>query len=314
LRARYLLGQMSVTSIREAATIVEDVLQKDPSFGAAHATLAECYRAFLALEMMPPGEVIPRMKAACGKALAHDPGSAEAHTAFAGVLAWEWKFGDAEREYQLAVQLGPRNCVTHRRYAIHLAATQRFAEAVASARLACELDPLSAHGEYTRGVVHYWKRDYVEALDCARRSLALAPQFGLGHHLLGFVCLHLHDYRRAIDALDRATCLSGASTFDRGYQAYGFGRAGDADNARAIGEELVAAAQREYVAPLSIAHCHLGLGEIDEALPWIERAYVPGMSQWPYYLAAPFYEPLFGHRRFQSILDRIGLPAPTPAT
>ena len=81
LRARYLLGQMSVTSIREAASLIEDLLRRDPTFGAAHATLAECYRAFLVLEMMPPEEVIPRMKAACATALALDAKSAEAHAA-----------------------------------------------------------------------------------------------------------------------------------------------------------------------------------------------------------------------------------------
>jgi len=314
LRARYLLGQMSVTSIREAAALIEDLLQKDPSFGAAHATLAECYRAFLILEMMPPEEVIPRMKAACAKALTLDANSAEAHAAFAGVLAWEWNFVEAEHEYQLAVRCGPRNCVAHRRYAVHLAATQRFAAAVECAQRACELDPLSAYCEYTKGVVHYWRRDFFEALECAQRSLALAPHFGMGHHLLGFVCLHVDDYETAVDALERATCLSGASTFDRGYQAYGLGRAGEHGKAREMIEELVAAAQREYVAPLSMAHCYLGLGDVDEALAWVERAYVPGMSQWPYYLAAPFYEPLFLHRRFQAVLDRIGLPRPLAAT
>src|SRR5438093_502985 len=111
LRARYLLGQMSVTSIREAASLIEDLLRREPTFGAAHATLAECYRAFLVLEMMPPEEVVPRMKAACATALALDAKSAEAHAAFAGVLAWEWNLGEAEHEYQLAVRCGPRNAV-----------------------------------------------------------------------------------------------------------------------------------------------------------------------------------------------------------
>ena len=140
--------------------------------------------------------------------------------------------------------------------------------------------------------------------------MAIAPQFGLGHHLLGFVCLHGHDYERAVDALERATTLSGASTFDRGYQAYGLGCAGKHDEARQILEELVAAAQQQYVAPMSIAHCYLGLGDLDESLSWIERAYARGMAQWPYFLAAPFYEPFFGLRRFQQVVERIGLPLP----
>ncbi len=49
---------------------------------------------------------------------------------------------------------------------------------------------------------------------------------------------------------------------------------------------------------------------LDQALAWIERAYVPGRSQWPYYLSAPFYEPLFRSARFHAIVERIGLPRP----
>jgi tetratricopeptide (TPR) repeat protein len=314
LRARYLLGEMSVAAVREAAALVEEILQKQPPLASAYATLAECYRMFLVLEMMPPAEVVPKMKAACREALRLDTDSAEAHAAFAGVLAWEWNFAGAEREYELAIRCGPLNAVAHRRYAIHLASIGRFAAALDCARRACELDPLSAACEHARGVVNYWARDFAQARDCAHRALAIAPQFGLGHHLLGFVCLHQHDYGQAVDALERATSLSGASTFDRGYQAFGLGCAGQPAKARQILEELVAAAQREYVAPLSIAHCYLGLGDVDEALTWIERAYMPGMAQWPYYLAAPFYEPLFRHNRFQSVLERIGLPRPVLAT
>jgi tetratricopeptide (TPR) repeat protein len=314
LRARYLLGQRSVVSVRGAAALVEEIQQRQPSFAPAYATLAECYRMLTVLEMMPPAEVVPKMRAACEQALRLDASSSEAHAALAGVLAWEWNFTGAVEEYELAVRYGPQSAFAHLRYAIHLAATGRFGEAIDCAQRACELDPLSAACEHARGVVHYWTRDYRRALDCARRAVALAPQFGLGHHLLGFVCLHQHDYEHAVGALERATFLSGASTFDRGYQAYGVARAGEQAKARQILDQLVAAAQREYVAPLSIAHCHLGLGDIDDALTWIERAYVAGMSQWPYYLAAPFYEPLFRYKRFQSVLERIGLPRPLGAT
>src|SRR5207245_9029243 len=44
LRARYLLAQMSVASVREAAALVEGVVQKQPSFAPAYANLADSYR------------------------------------------------------------------------------------------------------------------------------------------------------------------------------------------------------------------------------------------------------------------------------
>ena len=313
IQARYLLRQRNVSRVREAAALVDALLQKARSFAPAYVTLAECYRQFTTLEMMPPAEAVPKMKAACERALTLDPGSAEAHAAWAGVLAWGWNFAAAEREYELAVRSGLQNAFACHRYAVHLAATRRFAGALDYAIRACDLDPLSAACEHVRGVVHYWRRDFVRALESAQRAVAIAPQFGLGHHLLGFVYLHAHDYRRAIESLAQATSLSGASTFDVGYQAYGYACAGDDVKAREILASLFATAQHEYVAPLSIAHCYLGLGLLDEALTWIERAYTPGIGQWPYYLAAPFYEPLWRYDRFQSVLEQIGLPRPAVA-
>jgi tetratricopeptide (TPR) repeat protein len=308
LRARYLLSLRSVTHVREAAAVVEEVLQRYPSFAPAYATLAECYRTLTVLEMMPPSEVLPKMKAACSAALKLDGNSAEAHSAYAGVLAWEWDFTGAEKEHQLAVTYGPQSARVHMRYAVHLAAFHRFDEAIECASRACELDPLSGACAHAHGVAHYWNRDYVHALEWAQRAVDVAPQFGLGHHLLGFVSLHTGDYQRAIDALEQATSLSGASTFDRGYQAFGYGCAGEPAEARRILSELVASGQRQYVAPLSVAHCYLGLREYNEALLWIERAYRRGAGQWPYYLSAPFYDPLLQYPRFQSVVARIGLP------
>ena len=310
IRARYLLGQRNVARVREAAALVDALLQKTPSFAPAYVTVAECYRQYTVLEMMPPAEAVPKMKAACERALTLNPCSAEAHAALAGVLAWGWNFAAAEREYELAVDNGGQSAFTCQRYAVHLAATQRFAEAVDYANRACDLDPLSAACEHTRGVVHYWRHDFARALESARNALVIAPQFGLGHHLLGFMYLHAHEYGPATEALAQATALSGASTFDVGYQAYGFACAGNDVKAREILKNLFAAAQHQYVAPLSIAHCYLGLGVFDQALDWIHRAYTPGMGQWPYYLAAPFYEPLWRNDRFQSILERIGLSRP----
>jgi serine/threonine-protein kinase len=314
LKARHLLGQRTVNSVREAAVLVEEVLQKTPSFAAAYVTLAECYRIFMVLEMMSPTDALPRMRMACEQALALDATSPDAHAAFAGLLAWTWDFEAAQREYELALRYGPQNAFAQLRYAFHLAATRRFDAAIDCARRACELDPLSAAAEHVRGVVHYWTRDFTRALECAYRAIALAPSFGLGHHLLGFVALHTHDYRQAIDSLTRATQLSGASTFDLGYQAYGLGVAGERAKAREILAQLTATAQREYVAPLSIAHCYLGLAMFDEALTWIDHAYVDGRGQWPYYLAAPFYQPLFRFERFNAVVERIGLPRPAMAT
>ena len=313
LKARYLVGQRNVVAVREASTQIENILQRHPAYAPAYVTLAECCRMQAALDLADPSDAVSRMRGACRRALALDAESTEAHLAFAGVLAAEWNFTAAETQYQLAIASGPRDAKARQRYAIHLAALGRFVEAVECADRACEFAPHSPGGEYTRGVVQYWMRDYRRALESADRAAAISPQFGVAHQLRGLVLLQLHQYGPALEALARATSLSGCSASDRGCEAYGLGRAGRHGRARAMLAELEASAARDYVGPLSIAHCHLGLGKVDAALMWLDRAYAPASCQVPYSLADPIYDPLAAVAEFQAILRRVGVPVPEVA-
>ena len=58
-----------------------------PAFAPAYVTLSECYRMLTVLEMMPPGEVIPKVRAACTRALTLDPASVSAQRLLASALA-----------------------------------------------------------------------------------------------------------------------------------------------------------------------------------------------------------------------------------
>jgi tetratricopeptide (TPR) repeat protein len=310
LKVRYLVGQGNVSAVREASAQIENILQRHPSYAPAYVTLAECCRVEAVLDLAPPSEAVSKMRRACRRALALDVESTEAHLAFAGVLAAEWNLPAAEAQYKLAIASGARDAKAHQRYAVHLAALGRFVEAVDCADRACDFAPHSPGGEYTRGVVQYWMRDYRRALESADRAVEISAQFGMAHQLRGLAQLQLHEYGRAVEALARATSISGGSTSDRGCEAYGLGRAGEIAAARAILAELTASAEREHVGPLSIALCHLGLGELEAALSWIERAYAPGSCQSPYLLADPLYESLAGLDAFQRVLRRVGLPVP----
>ena len=72
--------------------------------------------------------------------------------------------------------------------------------------------------------------------------------------------------------------------------------------------QLDGIAKRKYVSPYSLAVVHTGLGEIDEAFTWLERAY----EQRDGWLAGhvkidPRFDPLRQDPRFDNLLRRIGL-------
>jgi serine/threonine-protein kinase len=90
--------------------------------------------------------------------------------------------------------------------------------------------------------------------------------------------------------------------------AHAHARAGRPDLARTALRDLRDRSSRQHVSPFSFALVHLGLGEPEVALEWLERAY--DTRDW--YLCVlktePILDPLRQHPRFQRLLQRMGFP------
>jgi hypothetical protein len=59
----------------------------------------------------------------------------------------------------------------------------------------------------------------------------------------------------------------------------------------------------EYI-PAYLAACLAQIGEIDEALTWIERAISWGLVAHRFYETNRFFAPLRGHPRFAALMER----------
>jgi Flp pilus assembly protein TadD len=306
-KGRYALAESRVTSVREAVSHFEDAVKKDPSFAPAYSALASCYGTFLLLEMMPPREILPKMIVLSRQAVAIDPAASDAHASLALTLAWEGRMAAAGTEFDTAVRLNGNSPDVHHRFALFLAANGDADRALEHIDRAIALDPMPASHRVGRAVVLYWGRRYTEAMAQAREAVALAPGVSMAHHILGAICLQAGTAAEAVRELSKAAELSQARTFDLGFQGLGYGVAGDRQSARRILSLLIERSQREYVAPLSLALVHLGLGDRSASLKWIQQAYVPGASEWPYFLAAPLYDPIRSEPRFREVVRRIGL-------
>jgi tetratricopeptide (TPR) repeat protein len=307
LKGRYTLNEARVGSTREAVSLFEQAINKNPAFAPAYAALANCYHSFLLLETMPPGEILPKIWSLSRRALEIDPTLAEAHASIATALAWQWKMKEAETEYQIGLRSNPNSPHVHHRYSVFLAANGEHQRALVHMDRAIALEPLSAGHRVGRSVVLYWARQYRDAAAQAREAVQLAPNVSMTHHILGAVYLHMDRAAEGVRELRRAAELSGGSTFDLGFQGLAHGLAGDRESAHQILARLIERSQHEYVAPLSLALVHLGLGNRQVSLAWIDKAYVDGASQWPFFLAAPLYDPVRLDPKFEETVRRIGL-------
>jgi hypothetical protein len=118
--------------------------------------------------------------------------------------------------------------------------------------------------------------------------------------------------------LEAAVRLAGENPRYLAYLGNARARAGDAAGARAVLDHLsVLEGGGRYVSALDRALVCVGLGENDQALDWIEKAFGDRPSLMPYLKIDPIWDRLQGIPRFQTFLARLGLagagPSPSPS-
>jgi len=82
---------------------------------------------------------------------------------------------------------------------------------------------------------------------------------------------------------------------------------GRRDFAAALLEELEEKQRFDYVSPVELATLNIGLGNIDKALDWADRALDERRGWMAYLRVHPIVDPLRGDPRFSALVDKMGL-------
>ena len=94
----------------------------------------------------------------------------------------------------------------------------------------------------------------------------------------------------------------------RAYLGYAFALAGKRTEAQKIIDELREESKIKYVAPYPMALIYTGLGDKDQALQWLDKAYEARANNMVFLTVEPIFDPLRSDPRFQDLLRRVGLP------
>jgi tetratricopeptide (TPR) repeat protein len=172
-----------------------------------------------------------------------------------------------------------------------------------------ELDSVSLIINVAVGWASYMARRYDEAIEQLLRTVELDPNYPVTYWILGLLYRITGRYELAITAGEKGVNLSGGSPLMRAALAHTYGMSGRAKEARQVLDDLTKLAKHKYVAPHFLAGIHIGLGENDGAIEYLEKSYEEH-SHWLLYLHIdPSMDALRSNPRFQDLLRRIGLPA-----
>lgn len=310
LTGRYHWSNLSPPELQKSIEFFKKAIEADPGYALAYYGLAESLRASSINSDMPPNEVMPLATSAARKAIELDPTLAEPHVTLSFVyLFYDWNWAEAEKEATRAIALNPNLAWAHMAYAHYLSDVGRHEEAIAAAARARELEPVSLILNSLEGARLYYARQYDEAQARLQKVLELNPNFWVAHRYLGHVAIAKGNYAEAVAQFSKAKELARGNTQPPSMLAYIAARTGDTAKARAMLQDLKALSAKRYVPSLNIAVAHLGLGETDEALSWLEKAFEEHDVQLQFLKVDPTFDPLRSELRFVALLKRLGLPA-----
>jgi tetratricopeptide (TPR) repeat protein len=311
LKGRHHWNRWTEEGFYKAIEYFQQAIGKDRNYALAYTGVTDSY-VLLGWNSYLPSEVaFPKGKVAAITALRLDPNLAEAHTSWAALL-WlhDWQWEEAQTEFKRSLELAPTYPTANHWYAEFLMTMGRHEEAIARIRNGQELDSLSLIINVAVGWSLYFAHRYDEALEQLRRTVDLDPNYPVTYWILGLVLRKMGRHELAIAEGEKSVKLSGGSPLMRATLAHTFASAGRTTEALQLLDELTTLAKQKYVPPYFIAGIHVGLGDNDRAIEYLEKSWEEH-SHWLLYLhMGPGMEALQDDPRFQDLLRRIGLPLP----
>ena len=306
LKGRHFWNRRTEGDLRLGMRYFEQALERDPGFALAHAGLADAWALLGFYSAERPDVAFPNAKRAAHEALARQPGLVEAYPALAyAAMYYDWDWPSAERTFRRAIELHPGYANAHQWYANFLSIMGRAEESIAEFERALALDPLSALKHASLGWGCYFARRYERGIAKCRRGIELEPSNVVAHAWLAMGLEAVGRVEEAVLRAEETASLAGRGVASLGFLGHAYAVAGRADEARAVLGEMLRVGETRYASPYDIALTHLGLGEQEEAMGWLERGYDGRDHQIAFLKADPRLDALRGRRDFGRLLERM---------
>jgi TolB-like protein/tetratricopeptide (TPR) repeat protein len=308
LKGRFYWNKRTGEGFRKGIEFFEQASARDPAYALPQVGLADSYALMAAYSVSPPGQSMPKARAAAEKALALDESLAEAHATLGLVkLLYDWEFAESERRFRRAIELKPGLASGHHWFAELLMATGRTDEALLALSRAEGLDPLSLIVPTDRGRALFFARRFDRALAECQRSLDADRAYAPALITRGMVLEELKRYDEALVGYRQVAALTGDPQHAT-MIARALALSGDRAGASRMLEDIQAQARTRYVSPYSLALVHTALGDADAAFRELDRA-IEERSSWMAFAAVnPRLDALRGDPRFAAVRRRVGLP------
>ena len=303
LRGLFYSDKSTEEALQKSLEFFERALEKDPRFARAWTGIAKSW-LWLADAYVKPLEAYSKVRDAAMNAINIDDGEAEAHVYLAETKRiLDWDLRGAEAEYLRAFEIDSNSTPSNYFIAAFYAAVGERDKALGHLSRTAKIDPASLWVSNFACEIYRYFGLIDEAMAAGERSLQLDPTFVYSEPLLAALYREMGRFDDAIALYKKSQDISGRVPFGL---AITYAKMNRREEAREI-LKAACATRGSYTPGDATAHVHVVLGENEEAIRELQRAYDEHSSSLHFIGIAPEFEQLRSDRRFVSIVQRIGL-------
>jgi len=317
LKGIYHWNKRTGDELRQAISLFQEAIEKDPGYAKAYGGLAMAYEVFGSNTASSKEEVKEthiKAKASALKALELDSELSEAHAVLAErKLDDEWDFAGSEASFKRAIELNPNFASAHQWYSEVLSRLGRADEALVEIKKAYEIDPFSRAVNMNLGLRLLEMRRYDEAKAQFEKLVQSEPDYPMAHTFLGGIYEDRGEFEKAIGPECRAEVLLEIETEEScAKKAIEMRKAlkegGPNGYWRMALEDQMKQYERGIGSSVAVAGIYARLGNKEKAFEWLEKAFAERATDITYLKVDTSFDSVRSDPRFVDLQRRIGLP------
>jgi TolB-like protein len=303
LRGRHAFDRHESGAFDEAAALFQRALDRDPTFTDAEVWLGWTRSSQGQMEFLAPNIAFEDARRAAMIALKQDPNRADAHAVLGAIhTIYDWDWAAAEHEFRQVAVLAPGGMDAIYGQELLSLTFGRWDDALRNIKAAIGQDPLDPDGYFLLSSLQTTRGHLPEAEVAARRVLDIHPSFGYAHYYLGLILMLRGDREGALLQMQRETTDEGKQQgLAIVFNALGRRMESDAHLAGMLRDQADGNA-------MGIADVYALRGQPDEAMHWLERAYVQKDPELYVVKCEAELQSLRTDPRYKAFLKKMNLP------
>ena len=309
LKGRYHWNKRTSDDLEKAVDHFNAAIGKDDKFALAYSGLADTYSVLPYYQGSRSAEFINKATPFAVRAVELDDKLAEAHSSLAFVNEGSWKWAEAERGYQRALDLNPNYASALLRFArFTVRVPKRDEDGLKMLKRSIEIEPSLpvVNDNLSQMYLAQGKPDL--ALVQAKKTVELDANFSFGWINLAYAQLktgQIADARFSAEKVVEVTKRSSRSLICLGVVAAGSGRA---EEARIILKELDKRYAERQADATDVAALHLALNDKEQAFVWLDKAFADHSSLLVDLRAEYPFASILDDSRYKDLRKRMNLP------